>query len=471
MEKILIVDDDRFSQELFTELLRVEGYECESVTTGAGALSCIERGEYRVVVVNLAIPDMKGVELLSRIKQFDPAMEVIIVTSHGNTESAIAALKNGARDYLVKPINNDEFLHAIALSLEQRRLLDENTELKSLLRLFQTGQTIANCIDADRLHLLILETMMKEVGVGRGIGCSVAHGEYAVREVRGIPSHQANLIAQWVMGEYPPDTTVHGGFILCSGIRGKLPPIALPDGEDVDDLLLLYLSSRSTCHGVIILVNDPGRGIPQDFNQKTIGFLLEQSCLALENAARYANARELLNVDELTGLYNYRYLDIALDHEISRSERFGSGFSVIFLDIDLLKQVNDQHGHLVGSAVLKEMGALLKRSLRDLDIIIRYGGDEFTIILVETNPDATSAVCERIRKGIENHTFLRDQGLDLKLTASLGYACYPTDTRSKHDLLEMADKAMYMSKYSGKNRVFHASVLLERERERSSGCP
>lgn len=471
MEKILIVDDDRFAQTLFTDLLRGEGYECESVSTGTEAFSRIGEGGYRIVVISLAIPDVKGLDLLSRIKQFDPAMEVIIVTSHGNTESAIAALKSGARDYLVKPINNDEFLHAIALSLEQRRLLDENAELKSLLKLFQTGQTIANCIETERLHSLILETMMKEVGVGRAIACYAEGGEFPLREVRGISTEQARLIADWTMREHPPETVTHGGFILPSGIGGAFPFVTFPEGEKVDELLILFVKSRSVCHGVIILLNDPGRGIPQEFDQRTIGFLLDQSCLALENAARYSKARELLNVDELTGLYNYRYLDISLDHEIRRAERFGSGFSVIFLDIDLLKQVNDQHGHLVGSAVLKEMGGLLKRSLRDVDIIIRYGGDEFTIILVETNPDATSAVCERLRKAIENHTFLRDQGLDLKLTASLGYACYPTDTRSKHDLLEMADKAMYMSKYSGKNRVFHASVLLGRERERSTECP
>lgn len=471
MESILVVDDDRFSQANFTDILRGEGYEPVAVDTGAEALRLISEGNFRVVVLSMAIPDIKALDLLSRIKQNDPAMEVIFVTSHGNTESAIAALKNGASDYLVKPINNEEFLHAIALSLDKRRLLDENSELKSLLRIFQTSQTIANCIETERLRLLILETMMKEVGVTRGIGCHLQDGEFVVTEVRGFPDDQARMIAGWVLREYPPTGDDYPAITLLEELQENLPIAGLLTGEGIREILILAIRSRTGPHGVVILPNDPGCGLSLLSARKTIEFLLDQASLALENAARYSRARELLNVDELTGLYNYRYLDIALEHEIKRSERFGSGFSVIFLDIDLLKQVNDRYGHLAGSMVLKEMGALLKRSLRDVDIIIRYGGDEFTIILVETNPVAKSSVCERLRRGIENHTFLAEQGLNLKLTASLGYACYPTDTSSKHDLLEMADNAMYQSKFSGKNRVFHASVLLKRDEERSREWP
>lgn len=467
MESILVVDDDRFSQANFTEILKGEGYDSVAVDTGAEALRLISEGNFRVVVISMSIADIRALDLLSRIKQNDPAMEVIFVTSHGNTETAIAALKNGARDYLVKPINSDEFLHAIALSLEQRRLLDENSELKSLLRIFQTSQTIANCIETERLRHLILEIMMKEVGVDRGIGCYLQEGELVVTEVRGFSDDQARAIAGWVLREYPPTRDDYPAVSLLADVQERIPLTGTMTRELVRDLLVLSIRSRTGLQGIIILCGDPGSGLSIHPARKTLGFLLDQASLALDNAARYSRARELLNVDELTGLYNYRYLDIALDHEIKRSERFGSGFSVIFLDIDLLKQVNDRHGHLAGSMVLKEMGALLKRSLRDVDIIIRYGGDEFTIILVETNPDATSSVCERLRRGIENHTFLTEQGLNLRLTASLGYACYPTDTSSKHDLLEMADKAMYQSKFSGKNRVFHASVLLKRDDERS----
>lgn len=450
MHEILIVDDDPFFQSRICTLLRREGHGCTAVGTGEEGLSVVREGGCRVVVAGLTLPDMSGVELLTRVKQIDSAMEVIIVTSHGNTESAIAALKNGARDYLVKPVNNDEFLHAISLSLEQRRLLEENSELRALLKLFQSGQTIVNCIDAERLHEMIPETLAAEIGVARWIAAFPDGERLAVRGRRGVEEEKAQTILDRVIARDPPDQGQQ-----CGVTRDML-------SDPSQEILVCTIRSHGVCHGVILLLAEPGRE-PSPEQTKRLSFLLEQSALALENASRYSQARSLLYVDELTGLYNYRYLESALEHEIRRCERFGSGFSVIFLDIDLLKQVNDRHGHLVGSAVLKEMGRVLKRSLRDMDIIIRYGGDEFVVILVETNPDATSRVCERLRGIIESHPFLTDQGLDLRLTASLGYACYPVDTRSKRDLLEMADKAMYHSKHAGKNRVFHASVLLAGE--------
>ena len=186
-----------------------------------------------------------------------------------------------------------------------------------------------------------------------------------------------------------------------------------------------------------------------------MNFLLDQSSLALENAIRYTTVKNLLNIDELTGLYNYRYLEISLEREIKRADRFGLNLSVVFLDIDHLKAVNDSHGHLVGSRILKEVGALIKQSVREVDIIVRYGGDEYTVLLVETGTGGAAIVAERIRKAIESHTFVINDSLRLRLTASLGYASYPGDSASKVELLEMADQAMYYGKASGKNTVFH----------------
>jgi two-component system, cell cycle response regulator len=191
-------------------------------------------------------------------------------------------------------------------------------------------------------------------------------------------------------------------------------------------------------------------------NRKNITFLLDQASLALDNAARYSFARDLLYIDELTGLYNYRYLDVVLERELKRSERYGSQLSVLFLDIDHFKKVNDQYGHLIGSRVLREVGILLRKSVRDVDAVIRYGGDEYTLVLVETGLDGATIVAERIRQAIEAHSFSRADGLGIKVTVSLGYACFPDDASSKADLLELADQAMYRGKAGGKNMAFHA---------------
>jgi len=144
--------------------------------------------------------------------------------------------------------------------------------------------------------------------------------------------------------------------------------------------------------GVIILFNDPDGSLPKDVNRKHVSFLLDQASLALDNAARYSFAKDLLYIDELTGLYNYRYLDVVLDRELKRSERYGSNLSVLFLDIDLFKMVNDMFGHLIGSRVLREVGTLVRKSVRDVDAVIRYGGDEYTVVLVETGLEGAAVV-------------------------------------------------------------------------------
>jgi diguanylate cyclase (GGDEF)-like protein len=186
---------------------------------------------------------------------------------------------------------------------------------------------------------------------------------------------------------------------------------------------------------------------------KNILFLVEQASRAFDNAETYNTARDMLFIDDLSGLFNYRYLEVALERELKRAERYAAHLAILFLDIDSFKQVNDTHGHLVGSSVIREMGTLLKKSVREVDVVIRYGGDEYTIILVETTCQTASIVAERIRSQVENHLFLHDEGLDIKLTCSVGYACCPEDTMSKTDLLSMADQAMYAGKSSGKNCV------------------
>jgi diguanylate cyclase (GGDEF)-like protein len=230
-------------------------------------------------------------------------------------------------------------------------------------------------------------------------------------------------------------------------------PAFMADMPDVKETLILLIRSKSVVQGVLIFFNDPGKSFPEPLREKKLLFLLDQTNLAFENAVRYASARNLLNVDELTGLFNYRYLELALDREVKRAERYCTNFSVIFLDIDQFKAINDTNGHLVGSKVLKEVGKLLKNSVREIDTVIRYGGDEYTVILTETGLETAAGVAERIRRSIERHRFLADEGKSLRLTASLGYACFPEDAKSKAELIGLADQAMYRGKATGKNVV------------------
>lgn len=454
MERILLVEDDSFFREIFTDLLKEDGYSVEVAVSGEEALEMIGKGGYHLVVTDLVMRDVSGLDILSTVKRLDPATSVIMVTGHANVETAIYALKNGATDYLIKPINHDEFRHIVAHCMEQRRLLDENLELKGLVNLFQVSQNIANCLELERIYPLLMEALSKEIGASRGLGYFSEGGQLVLHELKGIDEQSAPLLGQAVIAECDLHDDGVNNLVMLRDF--------LPEGEgygEIREAICLYIRQKSTLEGVIILFNDPDSTLPMEVNRKHVTFLLDQASLALDNAARYNFAKDLLYIDELTGLYNYRYLDVVLERELKRSERYGSNLSVLFLDIDLFKSVNDSFGHLIGSRVLREIGSLLRKSVRDVDAVIRYGGDEYTIVLVETGLDGAAIVAERIRKMVEAHTFSKADGLAIKLTVSLGYACSPDDASTKTELLEMADQAMYRGKTAGKNKAFHAQRL------------
>ena len=459
MEKILVVEDDRFFREMYSHLLSGEGYEVITASSVNEAMVLLRQAEYHLIITDLVMPGETGIDLLFQVKRLNPDIDVIMVTGNTNVETAIHALKNGARDYLLKPVNPDEFRHTVALCMEQRRLLNENSELKGLVHLFQVGQTIANCLEIERLGTLVVDSFANELGTDRALAIFPDEdGRLSLSELRGIGYDEAELIAETLLSRYSGSSDT---FWLRERISDLLPAIAESVGTSADqmtEVLILFVRSKTELQGIVALFASEGGLLPAEINQRSLHFLQNQTSLAFENAARFASARNMLYIDELTGLFNYRYLDLALDRELKRAERYGSSVALLFIDLDLFKGVNDTHGHLIGSRVLGEVGALLRKSVRDVDLVIRYGGDEYTIILVETDGESAAHVAERIRVTIESHRFIADEGYDMHLSACIGYACFPEDTKSKLELLEVADKAMYRGKFSGRNRVFRALV-------------
>ncbi|NWF52695.1 MAG: sensor domain-containing diguanylate cyclase [Nitrospirae bacterium] len=182
--------------------------------------------------------------------------------------------------------------------------------------------------------------------------------------------------------------------------------------------------------------------------------LTDKSAIYLENALLYQKVEELSVTDDLTKLFNQRYLHRAIEMEIHRALRYQTSIALIFMDIDYFKNINDKYGHLVGSKVLVEMGQLLIKNLRIVDIVVRYGGDEFVIILPHTPPVAAAQVAERIRKAVERNVFLKNEGYQIKITASFGVASCPENAKSKDELLRLADEAMYKVKYRTRNGVY-----------------
>lgn len=190
--------------------------------------------------------------------------------------------------------------------------------------------------------------------------------------------------------------------------------------------------------------------------------IARHSSVAINNTFLDKKLRELSVTDGLTGLYVYRYFNDALEREISRAGRYKQGFSLIMMDLDGFKAINDTFGHLQGDAVLKEVAGILKKICREVDIVARYGGEEFAVILPETDLDGAYILADRIRAVIKNYTFGAKDKL-ITLTASLGLAGYPEDATAKTELIKEVDRALYKAKANGRDCVCRVSKEIKNE--------
>ena len=227
----------------------------------------------------------------------------------------------------------------------------------------------------------------------------------------------------------------------------------LPKPMPARSTLAVPLLSRGRLIGVIVAIDRLKAGHFTNQDARLLLLLLEPAAVAIDNAMLLRKSEELSVTDDLTKLYNSRYLNSTLRREVERSKRYRTPVSLIFLDLDGFKTVNDQHGHLWGSRTLVEVGKVIASTVREIDVVSRFGGDEFTVILPQTGPEGAAIIAERIRQRIAETTFLSTYGLQVKISASLGIASFPDHGQTKDDLLARADQAMYLVKGRGKNGV------------------
>jgi diguanylate cyclase (GGDEF)-like protein len=219
----------------------------------------------------------------------------------------------------------------------------------------------------------------------------------------------------------------------------------------IRSILCYPLQRRGERVGAIELINK-GNGAFTRADQDLVEMMLNPLAIAIRTVDMFENAERLTITDDLTKLFNYRYLMKYLQADVKRCLRYKKKVSLLFIDVDGFKRINDTFGHLVGSQALAEMGQVFKRIVRETDVVGRYGGDEFVIVLPETPLNGAMVIAERIRKKVEECEFVA-QNLSIRLTVSLGVANCPKHTLTAEGLIKKADAAMYRAKELSKNSI------------------
>lgn len=336
------------------------------------------------------------------------------------------------------------------------RLLERrNEELASMIEI---GKALTSSLD----NPAILETIMKQ------IERLIKPKNWSLLLVDSESGDLIFEIAVSTVSEQLKGVRLERGKGIAGWVAQRGQPLLIPDVSKDDrfaeyfDQKLLFTTHSIVCVpmkikdqviGVIELINSY-----EELNFNESDFLLisaiaDFAAIALENARNYKRINELVITDDLTGLYNSRQFGTLIENEVKRSGRYGEKFSLIFLDLDHFKGINDTYGHLVGSRMLGEFGKLIGRHIRVSDMAARYGGDEFAIILPHTGKEQAVKVAGHLLDAMRRTHFVSDGNTPITLTASFGVATFPDDADSRADLIRAADSAMYDAKVGGRAGV------------------
>src|SRR5499433_1992568 len=322
--------------------------------------------------------------------------------------------------------------------------------LTSSLQLDQVLRTIMEKIDEflrpDNWSLLLLDEEKQELYFELAVGkASQALKDVRIKMGQGI----AGWVAQHGETVVVPDTSKDTRFFSKVDEKTK---------TETQSIVAVPVRFRDTCLGVIELINciGPDGFDPRDL--KLLEALSDFAAIALENARHVKRIHELTITDDCTSLYNARHMGFILETGIYRSQRYNYEFSLIFIDLDHFKQVNDTQGHLIGSRLLADIGNALKQHCRLIDFAFRYGGDEFVLLLPQTSKENALNVARRLHKLIRETQWMEEAGLQVRITPSIGVASYPVDSKTKEGLLHLADEAMYLVKNTSRDSVAAANV-------------
>lgn len=389
--KILVVDDDPNLRKTLSDILKIKGYDTSVAATGAEAVAAAGQDTFSLALIDLMLPDIQGLDVMARIKAISPLTEAIILTGHASMDTAIEATRQGAYSYLLKPYQMDDLLRNIQHGVERQQAQEEIIRLASFPRLHPDPVIELDSVGAVTYVNPAAEKRFPDLGE-----LGLAHP-------------------------------------LLNGLAGTIPD--LRENQRYEEICYEAEVDGATYELHVYDVRDANlfRIYVMDITQRK---------------KSEVEIHLLATTDSLTGIANRREFSRITEAEMDRAKRYGTPLSLVMYDLDHFKRVNDTYGHDTGDDVLRAVTAVVKGNTRTVDVMARWGGEEFLVLMPQSDLAAARDAAEKLRQAIEQHRFDKAGSL----TVSFGVTEFvPQDDLNA--LLKRVDDALYQAKENGRNRV------------------
>ncbi|HEX3725206.1 MAG TPA: response regulator [Pirellulales bacterium] len=451
--EVLVVEDDPRSARMICAHLQAAGYRTMIAGSALEAQQCVERALPDLILCDVCMPDIDGIQLTTwmRARFASTDLPIALLTSSDDRKILTRGLDAGADDFLSKPVNSLELRTRVRSLLRTKMMADELRDRAAAAQPFAAQQgdsheLAMNASGEQRPIVLVVEDNAQERRLLERqlteLDCSSLEAGSGGSGLRLFQERAPDLV---VLDLLLPDQS---GYEFIAAIKAdprhaRVPILVVSAMAEVQDRVkALELGADD------FIV----KGFhPSEFEARVRRLLrLKRSIDRLKDHC--TQAMRLAVTDGLTGLYTHGFMQETLKTQLSLAQRYGKPYSVIFADIDRFKQVNDRYGHATGDIVLRAVAQALSTTVRQSDTLVRYGGEEFTILLPQTSRDAAVRLAERMRETVANLAIPIDRE-HLHVTLSLGVANYPDDAADGNALIRQSDAAMYLAKRSGRNRV------------------
>lgn len=447
--RVLVVDDILANVRLLEAKLAAEYFDVVTAMNGADALEAVQRTKPDIVLLDVMMPGIDGIEVCRRIKA-NPRTQhipVVMVTALDQPEDRVKGLEAGADDFLTKPVNDVSLFCRVKSLVRLKMLTDElRTRTGADPLKLSAGEQLA--VDSGPGKVLIIDNRaavaerIKAALAGKH-DVTVAIDPQQALEACAQPDNAFELIVVNL------DMEGADALRICSQIKSmeetrQTPILIIVDPDDHQRLL------RALDMGVNDYLIRP---IDKQELQARVSTQIRRYRYTEQLRSTVRTSIEMAVTDALTGLYNRRYLESQLNHLVDHAHNRGKPLSVLTLDVDFFKSVNDTHGHDVGDRALQELAGRIRASIRSIDLACRTGGEEFVIVLPGTDLVTAERVGERIRRTVASRPFNAGADLPLNVTVSVGISALSPNDGGIEDMLKRADQALYRAKREGRNRI------------------